>query len=317
MNILYYTLNEMLKTYRVFNSFDKSRAKALLEKINELRLSIALIAEQREIFISQINVQANASGYKNDVFYTSDDIKALISRFVAFLSQTVVISLTQQGIRENIFTRQSVPYQQIFSAVQTSNTGQNIPFDLPQEIYLDKSESLDIGVTNQTTNGFIFVHGCNLKDDYSPRIDELKAEINRVDENGNPILPQMALVPIQFVFPSAVLNTKAKAVDGGSQIFSIKNQQTIILHDVSTTSINSRITLIDNARNQEICNEVESLGIAGFYTNQYTVYYPLPYPHILRSLDRLELKALNGSLITGAQDNANDIQTLIGRGWTI
>lgn len=316
-NLLYQQLNEMLKTYRVFESFDKQQAGNLLAKINELRLSIALIAEQRQIFWKQINVPANASGYKNDLYFTSDDIKSLVSRFVANLGLTTSLSLTQQGIKENIFTRQAIPYQQLASAVQSVTTGQAIPFDLPQEIFLDKNDSLDFGIKNQTSAGQIIVHGCNLKDDYSPSVDALRAEINRRDERGNPFLPQTALIPIQFKFTAGAVGNQAVAVDDATNIFSIKNPKSIILTDVSTTSINSRITLIDRGRNQTLCETVESQGVAGFFQNRFTVYYPLPYWHILRASDRLELQAVNGSNITGTFDAANDIQTLCFRGFYI
>lgn len=317
-NFLYYQLNELLKTYRIFVTFDKVRAKELLAQINDLRLAIALIAEQRQIFWAQIDVPANASGYKNDVFFTSDDIKSLISRLVSNLSLTTLMSLTQIGKRENIITREILPQQQLASATQNSTTtGQSLPFDLPQEIYLDKNEALDLGITNQTTDAFVFVHGCNLKDDYSPQVQAIKDEIWALDEFGQPNLPQPVLVPILFQFVSATLGTKATASNGGTQIFSVKGGKSVILTDVSTTSINSRISLIDNARNQTICDEVESLGVAGFYTNRFSVYYPLPYWHLLRMDSRFEFSAINGSLITGAQEGAAVQQTMCFRGWTI
>lgn len=314
---LYYQLNEMLKTYRVVASFDAKEANNLLQKINELRLSIALIAEQRQIFWEQKEVEANASGYKNDIYFTSDDIKSLISRLIANLLITTDLSLTQQGRKENIFTRQSIPFQQLASVIQTITTGQAIPLDLPQEIFLDKNDSLDIGVIGQTSAGQIFVHGCNLKDDYSPNVQAIKNEIWAKDEQGNPNLPQPVLVPIQFKFTANTLNNKAVAIDSGANIFSLKSSKSVILTDISTTAQNCRISLIDRGRNQTLCDEVESLGIAGFYQSRYTVYYPLPYWHLLRQTDRFELQALNGSLITNNQEPADTVQTMCFRGYTI
>jgi hypothetical protein len=314
---LYYQLNEMLKTYRVISTFDTKEANTLLNKINDLRLSIAVIAEQRQIFWNQLDVEANASGYKNDIYFTSDDIKSLVSRLVAFLPVDVQISLIQQGTKNNIFTRNSVPYQQLASAVQSVVTGQNIPFDLPQEIFLDKNDSLDIGIINATVAGLIAVHGCNLKDDYSPNIEALKKEIWSKNPDGSPYLPQPILIPIQFKFASDVEDTPAVSVDSGKDIFSVKGDKTAILTDISTTSINSRVTIIDRAKNQTLCDTVESSLIAGFYQNRFTVYYPLPYWHLFRESDRFELKAVNGSSITGDTEDADLIQTVCFRGFTI
>jgi hypothetical protein len=313
---LYYQLNEMLKTYRVYESFDSAKAKDLLKQINDLRLAIALIAEQRQIFWAQLEIEANNTGYKNDVYFTSDDIKSLVSRLIANLEIGVTFSLIQQGSKKQEFTRQQVPYQQIASAVQSSATGQNIPFDLPQEIFLDKNDSLDIGVVNQTTAGQIIVHGANLKDDYTPNVEAIKNEIWSINRDGSPNLPTPVLVPILFKFLANTLDAKAVAIDSGKNIFSQKGEKSVILTDVSTTSINSRISLIDTGRNHTLCNEVESQGIAGFHTNRFTSYYPLPYWHLLRQTDRFQLEALNGSIITGVQD-AVGTYTICFRGFTI
>lgn len=319
MKQLYYTLNEYIKSYHIFKKSAPSMAAEYLKRINETRLHIAILAQERQIFIEQLLVKANASGYKNDVFFTHDDINSLISKFIAFLKQDTTLTLTQQGTREILFTRQAIAWQQLASQTQdTTNVGQKIPFDLLQEIYLEKSQTLDFGVTNQTTDdGFIFVHGCNLKNDPLSDIQFLKDEIEAKDFFGNPCIPEPVLVPIQFIFPSATIDSKATAVDGGPDIFSIKNDRSVILTEVSTTSLNSRITLLDRGRDQEICNEVESLGIAGDYRNQYTVYYPLPYPHLLMAQDRLQLRALNGSDITASQEPADADQVICFRGFTI
>lgn len=315
---MYYILNELIKSYHVFSKFDTAKAADILTKINDYRLQIATLADQREIFYSQVEVPANASGYKNDIFFTRDDIDSLVSKMIAFLELTATVSLTQLGTRENIFTRQSVPWQQLMSDVQDANPrGQQIPFEFTEEIYLGANESLDIGVTNQTVAGMIGVHGCNLKDDYTPNADLIKAEILSFDENGEQKLPRLQIVPIQFKFTVAAADNKAVAIDGSKDIFSVKSNESVILTEVSTTSVNSRISLLDAGRNQEICTEMESLLIAGYYQNQYTTYYPLPYPHMLRRLDRLQLRGLNGSNITGTEDTANEIQTIAFRGFTI
>lgn len=319
MRQLYYLLNEYMKAYHVFCKFDTKKANEILGKINECRLQIVTLAEQREIFYSQIDVPANASGYKNDVFFTQDDINSLVIRMIAWLEENVTMSLTQLATREVLFTRQAVAWQQIASEVQdpATNTGQKIPFDFNQEIYLEANQALDIGITNQTTGGFVFLHGCNLKDDYAPNRQALLNEISLVETDGTPNLPKPQLVPIQFMFRAGAVDDPAVAVDGGKDIFSIKSERSIVLLEVSTTSINSRMSLSDRGRNQEMAVDVESLGVAGYEKNQYAVYYPLPYPHLLRAQDRLQFRALNGSNITGTYESADLIQTLCFRGFTI
>jgi len=67
----------------------------------------------------------------------------------------------------------------------------------------------------------------------------------------------------------------------------------------------------------EICNEVEAMGVAGRQDNQYDVWYPLPYPHLLRAQDRIQFRALNGSLISGDEMEADVVNTLCFRGFTL
>lgn len=318
MRQLYYALNELIKSYHVFCKFDMTRAANILKQINDIRLQIVLLAEQREIFIEQLEVLANASGYKNDVFFTHDDIDSLVIKMIAFLERTVKVSLVQEGTRENIFTRQPVAWQQLMSDVQSgSAVGQQIPFDFPQEIYLQKSETLDIGVINQQTDGNIFVHGANLKDDASPNVAALTKEITGLNFDGHPTLPQPVLVPIQFQFNANTVDAPAVAVDGGDQIYSIKGERSVILTEVSITDTNCRLSLIDKGRDQTICDTVEAQGIAAIDTNSFTSHYPLPYPHILRTKDRIQLKGFNGSIITGDEVDANTIVTLCFRGFTV
>lgn len=318
MQRLYNRLNELIKSYHVFNVFNKTKAAAILTEINKIRLHIATIADQRDNFIDQLPVAANATGYKNDIFFSRDDIESVVSRAIAFLAEDVTINLIRQGNREQVFTREAVAWQQLFSDVQDATAnGQQIPFDFNQEIFLDKNETLNIGVTNQTTAGMIFVHGANLLDADATNTDKLLEEITAVDMHGNAVLPQMQLVPIQYKFTSASVDTKAVAVDGGLDIFSIKSDQTVILTEVSNTAPDCRLSLTDKGRNQTICTEVESRGIAGTFTNQFSNFFPLPYPQILRKQDRIQLRGLNGSLITSDETAANVIQTLCFRGFTI
>lgn len=319
MQKLYFLLNECLKSYHIFRRYDPIKAKEYLDRINEYRIHIVQLALQRQMFIEQLNILPNSSGYKTDVFFTHDDIDCLVSRMIASLEDTVKLSLVQQGTREILYTRESVAWQQLASQVQDSavNNGQKIPFDLPQEIYLEKSQTLDIGVTNQVgTDRFVFVHGANLKDDPADNFEFFKSEILSQDLDGVPNLPKPQLVPILFQFPAGG-NAEATAVDGGSGIYSVKSERSVILTEVSVTTPDCRLSLSDKGRNIEICTNVESLGIAGQFDNQYTVYYPLPYPHLLPAQDRLQLRGLNGSNITGSDTTVGVVQTICFRGFTI
>lgn len=317
MNQLYYILNELIKSYHIFARFDAVKAKAILERINHYRLQIVTLAAQRQIFIEQLQVVQNASGYKNDVFFTHDDINSLVSKFIAYLDDTVTVSLVQQGTRENLFTRQAIAWQQLMSCGQLATNGQQIPFDLPQEIYLQKSETLDIGVIDQSSaDGAVFVHGCNLVDN-KENLDQIIQEINIIEFDGVPNLPKPVIVPIQYQYAAAAADDVALAVDGGKDIFSIKGERSVILTEVCSTTLLNRISLQDKGRDMLICNDVEVSGFAGEITNEFANYFPLPYPHLLRAKDRLQLQGLNGSDFDANFVAADEVQTLAFRGFTI
>lgn len=319
MQKLYFLLNECIKSYHIFAKYDPVRAAEYLQRINAYRVHIVELALQRAMFIEQLNIEPNATGYKNDVFFTHDDIDSLVIKLIAFLDEQVQLSMVQQGTREILFTRQSVAWQQLASQTQntSTNVGQKTTFDLPQEIYLEKSQTLDFGVTGQTDAGFIFVHGANLKDDPADNFEFFKNEILSTNQDGNPNIPQPEIVPIRFKFDSNTVGSHALAVDGGDGVYSIKSERSVILTEVSINTPDMRLSLIDKGRNLEICNEVEALGVAGQFDNQYTVYYPLPYPHLLPAQDRLQLRGLNGSIITGDAADADVVFTMAFRGFTV
>lgn len=309
-------LKEYIKSYNVFSSYDPVKAGQYLALINDLRLQSASLAEQRQNFYDELIVPGTTAGYQQDISYVRDDINYLVNRFVASLDQTTLISLLHQGVQKIEITRQPVQWQQLMSNIQTQTAGQQYPFDLPSEIRMDKNQALLFGVINQTDTGYIFPHGCNLKDDYSPYQPAILEEINKLDYNGNPCIPQPRIVPLLFKFTGGA-DTQAIAADGGNKILTTKLDESVLLMGVSTTSINSRMTIVDRGRNQTWATRVESLGIAGFFTDQYATYYPLPYPHLLRRGDRIEIEVLNGSDITGDPDDADVTQTLAFIGRTI
>src|ERR1035437_506959 len=318
MKQLYYQLNELLKSYYVFCAFDMATANTLLVQINDLRLQIAVLADQRQIFIDQFDIPADASGYQRDFFFTHDDIDSIVTRGIAYLDAATKTTLVQQGTRENYFTRQPVAWQHLFSDVQRATPlGQQIPFDFPQDIYLQKAETLDIGVQGQVDLGFIFIHGANLPDNILPNKQNLLAEINLIEIDGRPNLPKPQLIPIQFKFTANATDNAAVAVDGAKDIYSIRNSRSVILTEVSCTVNNMRTTLIDKGRDNTICESVDIQGIAGYFEDAFTVYYPLPYPYLLRGQDRIQFKALNGGDVNTNPVGNTNVQTLCFRGYTL
>jgi len=312
-------LNELIKNYHIFSSFDAGKGRETLAKINELRLAAAIRAEQRQVFWKETPIPASPANYTEDVFIASGDIRSVYSRFVAYLDQTATLALVQQGTREILFTRNAVPWQHLASGVQLPFTGngQAFPFDLPQELFLDKNQSLNFAVTNQTNEGFIWSHGANLKDDLAPNAQELANEIRSLDEFGNPNLPQTVLVPLQFKFNSNVAGSRAVAVNGNTDIFSTKDSRSVLLTGISANCAYVKATLVDTGRNQLLCDEVNVAGISGYYTNKYSTFFPLPYPHLLRSQDRLQLKVVNGNDLDNNTEPADTIFTICFRGYTI
>lgn len=303
-------LKDLVKTYHVYKTFDKTLAETLLTQINDLRLQIALDADIRQIYYSQLPVPANAGGGKRDIFFTRGDTRFTVNRGIAYLAQTDTISLLHQGKRTNVITRTDVAWQQLFSQTQLAAAirGQQLAFDFPEEIYFQNNETLDIGVTS-TAAGNIILHGCNLKDDYTPDGDNIKAEINKRDEYGNPSLPEWQVIPLIFSFASVVAGTEAVGANGRNEIYSVKSDKSVILTHVSISNQNCRVSLFDDGRSQEICERVEASGFAANESSPYTTYYPLPYPHLLRKQDRLKMRALNVSFITGAAGSAVPINT--------
>lgn len=304
-------LQEALKSYYIARTYDIGKAADILEQINKTRLDIAIDAEVRKIFYGQTDVPANASGYQQTVQFAKDDIAYIINRGLADLAETATLAATNQGNRQRIITREPVAWQQIFAATQNNVFGQQTLFDLPQEIFFDENEVLSLAVQGQVDAGFIFYHGCTLNDNLEDaRRQDLQNEIEAY-------LPEPQLVPIMFQFPTNVAGVLAINPSGGSQILSTKNPRSVILTGVSNTASESRITLIDEGRNQIICDRLEARGMASDFENPYTTYYPLPYPHLLRKGDRLRADILNGSLMTGDEMAADTIYYLTFHGYSM
>lgn len=308
-------LLEDVKTYHSMSGYiDQTE---LRKRINQQRLAIALDACRRMCFWDTTNIQLGSANETKDYFFSRGDIKSLIKRGIAVLQQDINVSLVHQGIRRNIFTRQSLAWQQLFSTIQNateSDNGQNLPFDLPAEIYLKENESINIQVTGQEATGFVFWQGCNLVENTVDEND-IKTEILSND------LPTSIFVPLVYQFDTA----DGYAVDGqgNSNIFTNKNNVSCILTHVSVAGdstsqgLNCKLSLIDVGRNTEFCDLMEMRGVAGGYLNKYTVYYPLPYPIFLPRQDQLKARILNGSDINGERNSTGVTNYLTFAGITL
>jgi hypothetical protein len=304
-------LKERIKTFTILeaiagatqNKTDIAAARNLLDAINETRLQLGVAAELGEIFYDQVDIPAaaNANTVQNQ-WYSRNDQSFMIKRGIANLAQSVQVSLLNQGERQKVITREQVAWQQLFSGTQIGNGlfGQQVPFDLPEALRFRTNQALNIGVQGQTTAGYVFFHGQTQKANITDAtVNGLRSEFIN-DEGQTVYLPETQVVPMQFQFPEGVENEYAVDPSGNEEIYTIKNDRSVLLTRVSVTSQNFRINkLIDIGRNQEICDRIEVVGVASFAENLYTTYYDLPYPHLLRRGNRLKGVFQNLSIITG------------------
>lgn len=320
-------LKELLKSYTVAASVanatgaadDITRGAALLSQINGIRLQLALNAEMREIFYLQKNIPAAANANtRQNAYISKNDINYEFIRGIASLQNPVTLTFLNQGARAIVITRNETPWQHLFSDIQrTAPLGQQIPFDLPEPLFFGENQSLGIGVQGQTEAGYLFLHGATLKDDLSESsIVEIRREF--LADNGiTHYVPETQIVPIEFKFASNTAGTVGTDPNGDVNIFSLKNERSVLLTEVSTTAPDTRITITDEGKNQTFCDTVEMRGIAADQTNPFTTYYPLPQPHLLRKGDRLKIKPMNGSDISGETQDADALLYLTFRGFAI
>jgi hypothetical protein len=326
-------LKELLKTYTVAASVanatrsesDIARAKTILDDINKIRVDLLVNAEMREIFYLQqtIAAAANANTVQN-VWVSKNDIDYTFKRGIASLLNGVNVSFVNQGARAIEITRNQTAWQQLFSQVQVAAPfGQQIPFDFPETLRFGENQSLNIGVQGQTSAGQLFFHGATLKDDLGESsVNEIRREF-LTDDGQTKYLPETQIVPLEFQFDSATVGTAAVDANGDANIFSTKNDKSVLLTEIATTAIDlengeaCRITLSDEGKNLTICDTVDIQGVAGDALNPFTTYYPLPEPHLLRKGDRLKLKALNGGDILTTGLTADTLYYITLRGFTI
>lgn len=295
-------LQELSKSYYAFKDVNNGIAQEYLELINDIRFELALNAELRKVWYEQLDIEFNANAVTQSLALTRGDIKTVVVRGVADLENLVTLSFDNQGERNKVITRENTQWQHLFSDYQrVAPLGQQLPFDFPEPVFLGEQNALAITLNNQVTqDGKIIFHGFDLKD----AVDEITQE-NLREKIANAPLPNTQLIPMSFIFDSNVAGTVADDGQGNNKIYSIQNSNSVLITHVSTTATDTRLTLIDEGRNQLICEEVEMLGIAGNYQNAFTVWYELPTPHLLRNNDRLRAKILNGSDITGNTQDAN------------
>jgi hypothetical protein len=309
-------LIELIKTYTIFASVgDTVRAKAALDEINTIRLALGIDASMREIYFSQVNVPVNTKS----LYFSRNDTAFTVKQGLGYLENGVTLSMINQGLKRRTITREPVAWQQLFATVQSLALGQQTMFDLPESLRFGENQSLNFTVQGQTTAGYIFLHGATLKDNLE---DIAKADLQSeyLDTNGETkYLPETQLVPLEFIFPSNTTGTYATAPNGNENIFSLKNERSVLLTHVSATAINCRLDkLTDEGRNQTLAERVEMAGVASNYQNAYTTFYPLPYPHLLRKGDRLKAVIMNGSpMQAGGVQAANAKNVLCFKGITL
>jgi hypothetical protein len=315
-------LQELVKTYTILqtvasatnNADDLKRANDALLVLNQYRLALAVDAEMREIFWNQESVGATLKTLN----FSQNDKAYIVKQGIAFLENGVTLSLINQGAKKKTITRNPVAWQQLFASVQSLALGQQTVFDMPEALRFGENQALQIGVENQTIAGFLFLAGCTLKDNLE-EIAKRDIQSEFIDAQGNTkYLPETQLVPLRFIFTGG-LGTFAVAPDGGEDIFSIKNDRSVLLTEVSTTATNCRIDkLTDLGRNQTLCTRIEAAGVASNHQNAFGTFYPLPFPHLLRAGDRLQVVMQNGSPMNGNALATQDVvQILCFRGVTL
>lgn len=325
-------LRELIKSYTIAQTVavasgakvDVDYANALLDQINQTRLNLAIQAEMRQIFWEQILVpNAAATGTVQNNWFSKNDIAYTIRRGIAALDTKVTVSLVNQGERQRTITRESVCWQQLFSSVQSVGFGQQIPFDLPETLRFAENQALNIGAQGQTTgwgnNGYIFLHGATTKENLDEAtVRNIKSEF--MDENGNTTyLPETQLVPLIFQFPAGGAGTFATDPNGSENIFTVKSSKSVLLLRVSTSSPNYQIDkLSDEGRGQLLCDRIDVQGVASNMTNEFTTWYDLPFPHLLRRGDRLKANFTNGTVLPQAADvTADELTYLTFEGITL
>lgn len=321
-------LNELIKSYTIASSVARAtqsddayaRAKILLDKINQIRISLIINAEMREVFwLQKIVPSATNANTVQNIFISKNDINYILTRGIASLLDSVTITLLNQGGQaRRTITRDPIPWQQLFSDVQDGTIlGQQIPFDFPENLLFAENQSLNVGITGQTSDGFLFSHGATIKDNLAESdVNDIRREF--LTDDGNVLyLPETQLIPITYKFANNAVDTVGTDPNGDSEIFSIKNDKSVLITHVSTNGINTRITVIDEGKNQTLCDTVETPGIAADQTNPFTTYYPMPVPHLLRRGDRFRLKVINGSNVTGQAEDADVLRYLTFKGQTI
>lgn len=304
-------MQEILKNYYKNTSLgqDKS-AKKDLESLNEYRLNNVVDAGLRRIFYDQVDIPALASGGRTDTFFSRNDVDWVLKRGIADLDIGTSVSLEKSGGKEKVLTREEIIWQQIFSAVQGTSDGLELLMDFPQEVYFGENESLQVGLTGNVNDGWLWFHGATIRSQLDINLNKIQAEI----ENS---LPQTQLVPLIYSFPAGANGSIGVNAGGGSEIFSQKNGSSVLLTHVSITDQNVRLSIYDEGQNLQICDTVEAVGVASLSTNRFTTYYELPYPHLLVRGDRLKLRVVNGTDRNAGYVNADELQYLVFKGYTV
>lgn len=316
MSVFIKKLAELIKSYTIFQTVASGANDATYQKladdclkeINQIRIALAIDAEMKEVFFAQRNIGAN----ERSIYFSKNDMAFNVVQGIGYFENGVTLSMINQGSRKKTITREPVAWQQLFPTVQSLALGQQTMFPLPETLRFGENQSLNFTIQGQTLASYLFLHGYTLKDNLEDVAkNDIEAEF--LDANGNTkYLPETQIVPIEFKFPSNVLGTYATAPNGAEDIFSLKNERSVLLTHVSTTATNCRIDkLTDEGRNQTLAERVEMAGVASNYQNAFTTWYSLPNPHLLRRGDRLKAVIQNGSPMAANAVQAADVQHVL------
>lgn len=316
MNLPIEQIQELAKSYFAYKVVGSSQADAVLKTLNQLRINLVSEAEMRRVFWDEVDIKKLASGARRNVFYSRNDVDYLLKRGIVNLESDVTVSLEKRSGTVKRFTRESTAWQALFSERQQLATfaGVQVLQDFPQELRFGANESLNIGITGQKlVDGKIWLHGATMENNFDLNLQALQEEIASS-------IPQTEIIPLRFRW----LEDKTEAVDvnGNKQILSDKATRSVLITHVSAQTyggddqagyIGWKLSLYDEAKNQQFCDKVNILGIAGEMSNPYQNWYELPYPHVLYRGSRLKMR---GYLDTPFEGDSN-LVNLVFKGITI
>lgn len=304
-------LFDLLRRYNLITAFDK--AQSLRDEINEVRLNLAIQSLKRNIYIQELPIDTNVNSEQSNYFFSRRDTPFTIVKAISSLFQNQKISFLHQGDRRRVLINEFSNWNNLFAEVSgqpiAAITGNQIPFNFEQELFFSRNQTLQVTVNGLAPLGRIYFHGADVNIDKPINTDNLVKEIEST-------LPEWTALPLTFLFSSA-LNVLATNLQGDTDILTPVLDRSLLLTHCATTADYS-LTLSDIGRNQEICHQIDVLGMASSYIpQQYTAWMPLPYPHLLQAGSQLKIEARSNGLFAGSPVIANTPVYLIFKGFKI